>query len=180
MRTTLKVGDINENDVEIVGGPYLGTGRGSSTKWDFLCPYCKEIFVSPTTNFKKSKSCYNCRGKALRSYNEDTTWDYLYHVIKGRKTAKEKGFGLTKECFRRVSVMNCYYCGAEPTQTRGYKEWHPPLTINGLDRVDPSMGYFDDNVVACCKDCNVAKLDKTEEEFLSWLKRLVAHQQKTM
>jgi hypothetical protein len=176
MRMTVKVGDINEYGVKIVNGPYLGAGRGSSTKWDFLCPHCKETFVAPTTNFKKSKSCYNCRGKSLRSHNESTTWDYLYHVVKGRKAAKQKGFGLTKECFFKISKMNCYYCGTEPTLTNGYKEWHPKIKINGLDRLDPSRGYYDDNVVACCKDCNTAKLDKTEEEFISWLKRVSHHQ----
>jgi hypothetical protein len=176
MRMMVSIGYENEYGVKIVGGPYLGKGRGSSTKWDFLCPYCNNIFISPTTNFKKSKSCYKCRGEVLKSYNDDTTWDYLYHVVKGRKIAKERGFGLTKECFRSVSTMNCNYCGTEPTYTNGYKKWHPKIKINGLDRVDPSIGYFDDNVVACCKDCNIAKLDKTEEEFFLWLKRIIAHQ----
>lgn len=177
---TVHIGDKNKYGVEIVGGPYLGNGRGSSTKWDFLCPYCNNIFISPTTNFEKSKSCYKCRGEVLKSYNDQTTWDYLYHVVKGRKAAKEKGFGLTKEYFRFISVMNCYYCGSEPTYTSGYKKWHPKIKINGLDRVNPSIGYFNDNVVACCKDCNTAKLDKTEKEFILWLTRVAAHQGITM
>lgn len=176
MRVIVNVGDINSNGVKIVGGPYLGKDTGNSTKWDFLCPYCMKTFVAPTTNFKKSKSCYNCRGKVLRSHDEKTTWDYLYHVVKGRKVSKEKGFGLTKECFKAVSQMNCYYCGSEPTITRGYKKWHKPILINGLDRIDSSMGYFDNNVVSCCKYCNVAKLDRTEEEFISWIRLLARHQ----
>jgi 5-methylcytosine-specific restriction endonuclease McrA len=39
------------------------------------------------------------------------------------------------------------------------------------------MGYYDDNVVACCKNCNVAKLDRTQEDFLKWIKRVAVHQQ---
>ena len=176
MRTQIKVNQVNAFGVVVVGGPYLGEGRGSSTKWDFLCPYCDKTFIAPTTNFKKTKSCYNCRGKVLRSHSENTTWDYLYHVVKGRKTSKEKGFELTKECFKTVSQMDCHYCGAAPTPTNGYKAWHPKVTINGLDRINPSIGYFNDNVVACCKVCIIAKLDKTEDEFLSWLKRVARHQ----
>ena len=172
----IDVGKINEYGVKVVGGPYRALNRGNSTKWDFLCPFCNKTFLSPTTKFKKSKSCYSCRGEVTKSYNTNTTWDYLYHVVKGRKAAKEKGFGLTKECFRRISQMNCYYCDAEPTLSNGYKPWHPKININGLDRLNPSMGYFDNNIVACCKDCNTAKLDKTEEEFISWLKRVAIHQ----
>ena len=180
MRMQISVGDVNEFGVRVAYGPHRALNRGNSTKWDMLCPYCDSTFIAPTTRFKNSKSCYSCRGEKRKSHNDSTTWDYLYHVIKGRKAAREKGFGLTKEFFKRVSIMNCHYCGLEPTQTRGYKKWHPPITINGLDRVNSSMGYFDDNIVACCKDCNVAKLDKTEEEFLSWLRRLVAHQRISM
>jgi hypothetical protein len=176
MRVQISVGQTNDYGVVVVGGPYRAWNRGNSTKWDFLCPYCNQTFLSPTTRFKSSKSCYGCRGEVTKSYNDNTTWDYLYHVVKGRKSAKEKGFGLTKECFRLTSQMNCYYCGAEPTLSNGYRPWHPKIKINGLDRVDPSMGYFDNNVVACCKDCNTAKLDKTEEEFISWLIRVATHQ----
>lgn len=180
MRVKVSNGDINNFGIKIIGGPYKSNGRGNSTKWDMLCPYCNQTFLAPTTRFIGCKSCYSCRGEVLKSYKEDTTWDYLYHVIKGRKVSKEKGFGLTKDYFKKISQMNCYYCGLEPKLTNGYKSWHPKININGLDRIDPSMGYFDNNVVACCRDCNVAKLDKTEEEFILWIKRLIAHQQINM
>jgi len=176
----INIGNVNEYGVVVVGGPYRALNRGNSTKWDFLCPYCNKTFLSPTTRFKHSKSCYSCRGEITKSYKNDTTWDYLYHVVKGRKIAKEKGFGLTKECFKRISQMNCYYCGSEPTLSNGYKPWHPKILINGLDRINPSLGYFEDNIVACCKYCNVAKLDRTEEEFLLWLRRLIAYQSMNM
>lgn len=169
----IKLGDTNQYGVTVVNGPEKVR---NTLSWGMQCPFCKDVFVAPTTNFRWAKSCYSCRGEALKSYDETTTMDYLYHVIKGRKAAKEKGFGLTKECFNRLSVEPCYYCGAQPTETSGYKPWHPKVMINGLDRIDPAVGYYDHNVVPCCKDCNVAKLDKTEEEFISWARRLVGHQ----
>lgn len=176
MRMKISVGDVNEFGVKVISGPYKSYNRGNSTKWDMLCPYCNQTFLAPTTRFKNSKSCYACRGEVLKSYRDSTTWDYLYHVIKGRKASQEKGFGLTKECFKKISKMNCYYCGASPTPTNGYKKWHPKIVINGLDRINPAVGYFDENVVACCKDCNTAKLDKTEEDFILWVKRIATHQ----
>jgi len=179
MRYTIAVGGTNSNGVVVVGGPYRGEARGRSTKWDFECPFCHEVFRSTTNYFKTLKSCYNCRGLALRSYSEDTTLDYLYHVIKGRKVSHTKGFGLTKECFRKISAMDCKYCGQPPTLTNGGKKWHPKVYVNGLDRIDSSRGYFDDNVVAACKFCNVAKLDRTEEEFYTWVSRVLEHRIKT-
>lgn len=158
-----------------MGGP-IKKENSNAWHWFMKCPFCDCQFIAPTTKFKTAKSCYGCRGEALKSYNETTTMDYLYHVVKGRKASKEKGFGLTKECFYSLSAKPCHYCGAEPTETNGYKPWHPKVMINGLDRIDPAVGYYDHNVVPCCKDCNVAKLDKTEEEFISWLRRLVKHQ----
>ena len=91
----INIGNVNEYGVVVVGGPYRALNRGNSTKWDFLCPYCNKTFLSPTTRFKHSKSCYSCRGEITKSYKNDTTWDYLYHVVKGRKIAKEKGFPWT-------------------------------------------------------------------------------------
>jgi hypothetical protein len=176
MRMTISVGDINEYGIEIVSGPYLGKGRGSSTTWDLLCKYCKNTFISPTTKFKSAKSCYECRGFILRKSSEEITWKNHYGMVKARKTAKEKGFNLTIEQFIEISKQNCFYCNDLPTLTKGHRPWSTHILTNGLDRVDSSVGYLYNNVVACCKFCNFAKLDKTEEEFYSWVKRLAKHQ----
>lgn len=45
--------------------------------------------------------------------------------------------------------------------------------INGIDRVDSSIGYTIQNSVPCCKICNYAKHNLTLEEFTLWLDRLV-------
>lgn len=176
MRMTISVGDINEYGIQVLSGPYLGKGRGSSTKWDLLCKYCKTTFISPTTNFKSAKSCYNCRGLVLRKSSEEITWKNHYGMVKGRKHSKEKGFNLTLDEFIKLSSQNCFYCNDGPTATKGHRSWSTYILTNGLDRIDSSMGYLYDNVVACCKFCNFAKHDKTEEEFYLWVKRLAKHQ----
>lgn len=175
MRMTVKVNDINDFNIKIVGGPYLGSGRGSSTKWDFLCPYCQNTFIAPTTKFKKSKSCYDCRGKVLRKSSELITWKNHYGMVKGRKHSKEKGFDLTLEQFIEISKKNCFYCNSEPTPTKGHRQWSTIIYTNGLDRIDSNMGYLYNNVVPCCIYCNTAKLDRTQEEFYSWVMKLAKH-----
>lgn len=69
---------------------------------------------------------------------------------------------------------NCHYCGIEPSNT--YMKSYYNVNYNGIDRVDNSIGYEMNNVVACCKMCNIAKNNNTEQEFLQWVKRLSEYQ----
>jgi hypothetical protein len=176
VKTTVSVGDINEYGIQIVSGPYLGKGQGHSTTWGFLCKYCSDTFISSTYKFKFAKSCYKCTGVVRRKSSAEISWKNHYYMLKSRKIAKEKGFDITLEQFVNISKQNCFYCNDSPTPTKGHRPWSEQIFTNGLDRIDSSLGYLYNNVVACCKFCNFAKLDKTEEEFYSWIKRLVKHQ----
>jgi len=44
----------------------------------------------------------------------------------------------------------------------------------GLDRWDNSRGYFADNVVPCCKDCNRAKNTRTPRAFVERCRAIAA------
>ena len=105
MRIKVQIGDTNEYGVKIINGPYKVRNTNS---WDFLCPYCNKTFVAPTTNFTKSKSCYECRGFIKRVHSEDATWKNHYLIVKGRQHSKEKGFDLTLEQFIEISKQNCF------------------------------------------------------------------------
>jgi hypothetical protein len=37
--------------------------------------------------------------------------------------------------------------------------------LNGVDRIDSSIGYLPENVVPCCGLCNWMKGDQTQAEF---------------
>jgi hypothetical protein len=173
MRLNVQIGDTNSFGVQVVSGPYKIRNHNS---WDFLCPFCKKTFIAPTTNFKEAKSCYDCRGLVKRKSSEDITWKNHYLMLKGRKHSKEKGLDITEKQFKEISSRNCFYCDSEPTPTKGHRDWSAYILTNGLDRIDPSMGYLYNNVVACCKWCNMAKLDRTVEEFYSWITKLSEHQ----
>lgn len=177
MKKVLRIGDINSYGIKIVGGPI---NDGNRYIWNVICPVCNREYLLPTSYFEKRKSCENCKGILSRKSSEDITWKNHWGMIRGRKAAKEKGFDLTFEEFVNISKMNCHYCGIEPSPTRGHREWSQTIFTNGIDRIDPSMGYLRSNVVPCCKDCNIAKLDKTEEEFFSWLRRIAKFQELSM
>lgn len=76
-----------------------------------------------------------------------------------RISAKRRGinFDLSKEYFHMLTLENCFYCGREPSMKTNYPQRHGNYIYNGIDRTDNSIGYQEDNVVACCKICNRIK-----------------------
>jgi len=58
----------------------------------------------------------------------------------------------------------CHYCGKPP--------------VNGIDRKDNDAGYFADNCVPCCAQCNRSKHTQSYSEFGAYLDRLVAFRSK--
>ena len=111
-------------------------------------------------------------GGDLASFNAKYT--------ENRVSAKRRGlvFDLTKEEFRNLTSKPCEYCGKAPEQSskkyaiKGETYYH-----NGLDRVDNSLGYILDNVVPCCRQCNIAKNNYSKEAFLSWVKAVYLNMQ---
>lgn len=79
-------------------------------------------------------------------------------------------FNLTRDAFAALTRQPCYYCGAEPAQTKRARGGNYIYT--GVDRVDSSGDYTPDNVVACCKRCNTAKSDMPQAEFLDLVRRI--------
>lgn len=104
-------------------------------------------------------------------------------MVRYRCEAKRAGrpFLLTEEQFEALIAAPCSYCGAPPSRTTylparsSEARDHGARVYNGIDRVDSSRGYETDNVVPCCRTCNVAKLDAGRDEFLAWVERVYRH-----
>lgn len=79
-----------------------------------------------------------------------------------KKRARNKGmeYNISDKLFEILVTSNCHYCGISPNP------------INGLDRVNSSKGYVEDNVVTACSVCNYAKNNKSIKEFEDWAIRL--------
>jgi hypothetical protein len=46
---------------------------------------------------------------------------------------------------------------------------------NCIDRIDSGLGYEIGNIVPCCKWCNIAKADKSVEEFKGHILKMFEH-----
>lgn len=104
-----------------------------------------------------------------------------------RSKCRLKGivFNLSFERFVELAKMDCFYCGGEPNSRHGemfvtgvragHKKVNGTFVYNGIDRVEPSGGYIEGNVVPCCGLCNLAKGAKPQTEFFAWIDRLTAY-----
>lgn len=95
---------------------------------------------------------------------------YIY-----KRSAEMRGyeFKLSKRDFVDLIYGDCYYCGASPSteycNTPNRKNAHF-IVINGIDRIDNSIGYIYSNVVSCCKHCNYMKGTMGKDDFISLCK----------
>lgn len=85
-------------------------------------------------------------------------------------------FDLSDETIKKFCSSNCYYCGSTPFNKLKVKRREMPFVIyQGLDRIDSSIGYFEDNVRPCCKNCNKAKSSLSHKNFIDLIKRIYIH-----
>lgn len=113
----------------------------------------------------------------------------MYRILKAKSRAitNEKEWFIEYEAFKRLSAMDCHYCGLPPMQKAYAQTWDNQrkkfvqdrerfVLYNGLDRVDNTKEYQEQNVVPCCKLCNWAKRDLPVNEFLQWVDRVQLYQ----
>lgn len=97
-------------------------------------------------------------------------------ILQAKRHAKDRGLSwrLTYNKVDRIVRMPCAYCGIVGGNIKRNKNNPDGFRYNGIDRIDSSRGYTNENVAPCCRTCNVAKNKMSVEDFQSWIKRLVA------
>lgn len=164
----LKLAGKEFNDVKVIE---FSHSNGNNTYWKCLC-HCGKEYITIGSSIKNntSKSCGCLRDKnfkrtplkaGLASFNK------LYNTYK--YSSKNRGFifKLSKQFFKKITKMNCFYCGAKPSQITKTKNKikNEIYMYSGIDRVDNSMGYLEKNCVPCCKCCNRMKLAMNIDDF---------------
>lgn len=179
-------------------GEVLKTRKGKLTDWIFISeshsnPNTGRRYVNARCKCGKEKViCLNnvrcgnstccglspCRG-VERDKDAEVGYKAILYVYK--KHAKDRGFtfDLDYNYFKELTKGNCHYCGIQPIQVYQLKNPRTgkirsgiPINYNGIDRVDSTKGYFNDNVVTCCKVCNRAKSNLSLDDFKDWISRV--------
>lgn len=93
-------------------------------------------------------------------------YDYIMQIpvkfdsYKARCKSKKVKFALSFAEFDYLVKEPCWYC-----------EFKSETKINGIDRLDPKLGYDKMNVAPCCWTCNRAKSDMSLKEFEEYINR---------
>lgn len=140
----------------------------------------EQLCISTRVRRGEKTQCSTCAHQALLARNEERRLSPYLYVLRGLiQNAKTRGidFLLTFEQTVAMITAPCHYCGLPHTEsnTRTIRRIGV-IRYSGIDRVDSSLPYIDGNVVPCCKQCNTAKNAYSQAEFLTWLRRVVAHQ----
>ena len=127
------------------------------------------------TGNTKSCGCYGRESRKLRNFlpNDGGVINHLILQYKRHAKDRDLAYNLSRAEFESLIRRPCYYCGVPPSNNKITKNCKGFL-YSGIDRVDPSKGYFLDNCVPACANCNRVKRDMTKDEFIIWIKRLCA------
>lgn len=125
------------------------------------CSKCNEKAVSKGFCFThyteyriKADAGYINKGRdASRKYQR--TWKGRYRNCKAAAIARNYEFSLTFEQYFQTASKPCYYCSGVFDST---------FSGSHLDRVINNVGYTVQNIVSCCKTCNLIKNDSLSKE----------------
>jgi hypothetical protein len=159
--------------------------------WLCKCDCGKQKFIRIENLYQGTKSCGCARNATLKtnsqniamrklaiSRNDFSYIKRLFYSYQSMSARTNKSFSLDFEKFAKIIFLNCNYCGISPSNTLCWNR--NDFKYNGIDRVDSSIGYQDDNIVPCCKNCNFAKRKMTIVEFKQWLCRIFSHYKKEL
>lgn len=147
-----------------------GISSGKSIqRWLFKCDCGNEKIIRKINVINNGHTSCGC----ARFYKDRTRPNFNNLFTRYKKGAQARGlaFLITVEEFEFLTKQKCYYCDKIPSNQHS-EESEVPYVYNGLDRVNNDKGYIIDNIVPCCKNCNYAKRDFTQEEFLDMIKRI--------
>ena len=136
--------------------------------WLYRC-YCWKEFYHIVG---KVNSC-GC----WRTYNRKLYWESLYNSAISKIIAHIKRrnilLSVNKEYLLDIIKKPCFYCWDIGSNTSANKStFCKTLKHNGIDRIDSSKWYIQDNCVPCCKRCNWAKNELSVEDFKEHIKKI--------
>ncbi len=166
---------------------FLGTDHANKRLVNCICDCGKNLIIRLNNLGRKTNSC-GCLKADLIKERMGKSIEHLA-VVSVPNACKRytKETNLTFEDVNNLIFHNCFYCELSPkivgtTYHRAIDDGRSIKRV-GIDRVDSSKGYFKDNVVSCCKSCNILKRDHSVDSLiiimetflknLKWLKGII-------
>lgn len=156
-----------------------GSGKGVYWMAKCDCGNVKEVRGSEAA-LGKIKTCGKCQHHStllsdaaeksvkVRGWSKSIRVQHLRYI----KSAVKRGieWRLSPEEFLQIVKKDCTYCHAEPRIYESKPNYGKGRTVktlmNGIDRIDSSLGYVSGNVTPCCGICNKMKMAHDRDEFI--------------
>lgn len=178
--TDKKFGKLTAVSYEVLHYDNYGE-KQSRILWDCLCE-CGGRKKTSRANLENgdvySCGCYKKKKEPkIKDRFEALTRNIFNKSIIGRRKYQNKNdVSISLQFFQENCQKECFYCGSPPInkaqdKKRGKLISDYVLSYNGLDRIDPSKGYEENNCVTCCWICNQMKLDQSQKDFFSRVRR---------
>lgn len=137
-----------------------------SKKWRVRCQCGAERICSPADlrRYNACKACVDYESQAEKKRIDPVLKEVNYKIRYYKKHASERDlvWNLSHSNANALFLSSCAYCGKTPS-------W-------GIDRVDNTLGYTQENSVPCCAFCNHAKRDYTKDYFLLQIQTIFEYQ----
>jgi len=165
--------------IERVTNP--GTRKNDTAAyWNCQCECGKTSIIrgySLTTNKTKSCGCLKLEAPHLAPFSLPK---YTPEIAAAQKAWRSRYTDLPFEEFYKLAKMPCFYCGTLfcLEKRARQKDQSSTFKYNTLDRIDSSLGHTIDNVVPACMICNMAKLDRSFQDFENYIIRLCGNTNK--
>lgn len=106
-----------------------------------------------------------CLAKGLTE--GQSQFNALYYSYQCNAKRKSLTFELPKEVFKTIVRKDCYYCGKQPSESFKKRGLKGEFIYNGIDRKESLQGYYLENCLPCCTDCNYMKSNVPHDTFLA-------------
>lgn len=140
------------------------------------CGNYTEVRYDHLKSKNPTSSCgclYGILGKNKRKLDSVTGFNNWYTSFLRNTQVRGYVNTLEKDYVFQLTQKSCYYCGKPPSiKYKVRSKYEYDFTFNGIDRVDNNLGYIKENVVTCCKECNVAKHTQSQDEFFVMIKNI--------
>lgn len=131
------------------------------------CILCGSDFTSHSSSTKTCNNCYDTKLQKHNKKNKDVNNPLIrYSHYKCGAKKRNIDFNLTEQEFYSFWQKSCTYCGDK-------------IDTIGLDRINSEKGYDMSNLVPCCATCNWMKIDKSTEDWITHIKKILSHMEKT-
>lgn len=154
-------------------------GKEFNARLDYLKVGSVQSCGCLRTKKRPDRPAYNAKPPGVAAARQ------VFLSYKGRAKTKNVPFELSFDEFVDICSKNCFYCDGAPSSE--FKSWYVrgmrvgtrkvngSFKYNGIDRVEPALGYVPGNSRPCCTYCNFAKGANTEKEFREWAERFAQH-----